>query len=288
MRVNQLRALLDAGKPTLGTHLLSTWPTLVELIGQTGQYDYVEFTAEYAPFDLHDLDNLDRALELSALGGMMKVEQSEWMHQTMRSIGAGFQSILFADVRTVEDARACVRAVRAEAPGSNGLHGVGMRRDVGVLREPGTPAYVKALDQIVIAIMVEKRQCVEDLDAILDVQGIDMVQFGPADYAMSIGVAGEFTHPDVRRAERRTIETALKRGIHPRVELFDAAQARPYVEMGVKHFCVGWDVSILRGWWQAQGADMRGQLTGGGNRSGLKKSTAKPARPAGSGKGYRP
>lgn len=261
MRHNGFRELLSRGEPTLGTHLLSTWPTLVELIGHTGQYDYVEFTAEYAPFDLHDLDNLGRALELMNLGGMMKVEQSEWMHQSMRAIGAGFQSILFADVRTVEDARYCVRSVRAEAPRSGGLHGVGMRRDVGVIREAGSPAFVKALDEVVIAIMVEKRECVEDLGAILDVEGIDMVQFGPADYAMSIGVTGEFTHPDVQRAERTTIEAALKRGLHPRVELFDVSQAPRYIEMGVKHFCIGWDVSILKNWWQSNGADLRGKLS---------------------------
>ena len=64
MRRNLLREKLNEGKPTVGTHILSCWPTLVELIGHSRQYDYVEFTAEYAPFDLHDLDNLGRALEL--------------------------------------------------------------------------------------------------------------------------------------------------------------------------------------------------------------------------------
>ncbi len=260
MRPNRLRKLLREGAPTLGTHLLSTWPTLIELIGHTGQFDYVELTAEYAPFDLHDLDNLGRALELVDLVGMIKVEQSEWMHQTMRAIGSGFQSVLFADVRTVEDARACVRAVRAEAPGAGGLHGVGMRRDVGVLRDIGNQAFVDALDEVVVALMVEKRECVEDLEAILAVPGVDMVQFGPADYAMSVGLTGQFSHPDVRKAETRTIETALKRGLAPRVELFDAADAPRYVEMGVKHFCIGWDVTILKAWWQAHGARMREQL----------------------------
>ena len=48
----------------------------------------------------------------------------------MRAIGSGFQSILFADVRTVADAEACVKAVRAESPRTRGLAGVGMRRDV--------------------------------------------------------------------------------------------------------------------------------------------------------------
>jgi 2-keto-3-deoxy-L-rhamnonate aldolase RhmA len=257
MRPNRLRALLDAGEPTVGTHLLSTWPTLVELVGQAGNYDYVEFTAEYAPFDLHELDNPGRALELMNLAGMIKVEQTQWTHQAMRAIGSGFQSVLFADVRTVEDARACVAAVRAETPGTGGRLGVGMRRDVGTVREAGTPAYVEALNQVVIAIMVEKRECVEDLDAILSVPGLDMVQFGASDYSMSLGLTGQTTHPEVKKAELRTIETALKKGLHPRVELGDITHAGPYLEMGVKHFCIGWDVRILHDWWRANGEGMR-------------------------------
>ena len=95
---------------------------------------------------MHDLDNLGRALELKNLAGMIKVEQTQWTHQAMRAIGSGFQSVLFADLRTVEDAQACVAAVRAETPGTGGRLGVGMRRDVGTVLEGGSPAYVDALE----------------------------------------------------------------------------------------------------------------------------------------------
>ena len=262
MRPNRFRALLNANQPTLGTHLLSTWPTLVELVGQAGNYDYVEFTAEYSPFDMHDLDNLGRALELKDLAGMIKVEQTQWTHQAMRAIGSGFQSILFADLRSVADAHACVAAVRAETPGTGGRLGVGMRRDVGTVRDGGSPAYVDALNEVVIAIMVEKRECVEDLDAILSVKGIDMVQFGSSDYSMSLGLTGQRSHPDVKAAERKTIEMALKKGLHPRVELANIKDAAPYLEMGVKHFCIGWDVRILHEWWRVNGEGMRAMLEG--------------------------
>ena len=90
--------------------------------------------------------------------------------------------------------------------------------------------------------MVEKRECVEDLDAILSVKGIDMVQFGASDYSMSIGVTGQRNHPDALKAERKTIEMALAKGLHPRVELADIDLTAPYLEMGVRHFCIGWDV----------------------------------------------
>jgi 4-hydroxy-2-oxoheptanedioate aldolase len=230
------------------------------LVGSAGNYDYIEFTAEYAPFHMHDLDNLGRALELKNLAGMIKIEQTQWTHQAMRAIGSGFQSVLFADLRTVEDAHACVAAVRAETPNSGGRLGVGMRRDVGTVLEGGSPAYVAALDDVVIAIMVEKRECVEDLDAILSVRGIDMVQFGGSDYSMSIGLTGQRNHPEVKKAEQKTIETALKKGLHPRVELADIRQAAPYLEMGVKHFCIGWDVRVLHDWWRVNGEGMRAML----------------------------
>jgi 4-hydroxy-2-oxoheptanedioate aldolase len=267
MRKNLLRERLNAGQPTLGTHILSCWPTLVELIGHSGQYDYVEFTAEYAPFDMHDLDNLGRAFEVAGLAGMIKIEQTQYTHQAMRAIGSGFQSVLFADIRTVEDARTAVSAVRAEstlARGARGrgLMGVGMRRDVGIVRQGGTPAYVDALNEVVIAIMVEKKSCVDDLEAILSVPGIDIVQFGASDFSMSIGKTGQYGDAEVLAAEKKTIETALRMGLHPRVELRDPSQAKRYLEMGVKHFCIGWDVRILADWWDSKGAEMRELLVG--------------------------
>jgi 2-keto-3-deoxy-L-rhamnonate aldolase RhmA len=277
MRPNRLRALLNAGEPTVGTHLLSTWPTLVELVGQAGNYDYVEFTAEYAPFHMHDLDNLGRALELMNLAGMIKIEQTQWTHQAMRAIGSGFQSVLFADIRSVEDAKVAVDAVRAETTMVRGARGrgrlgVGMRRDVGTVREGGSPAYVDALNEVVIAIMVEKKSCVDDLDRILSVPGIDMVQFGASDFSMSIGKTAQYNHPDVLAAETKTIQTALKKALHPRVELRDPSQAQRYLEMGVKHFCIGWDVRILADWWDTKGAEMRKLL-----RAKPKTAAEKPA-----------
>src|ERR1700761_4024007 len=267
MRHNRFRELLTAGKPTLGTHLLSSWPTLVELVGSAGNYDYIEFTAEYAPFHMHDLDNLGRALELKDLAGMIKIEQTQYTHQAMRAIGSGFQSVLFADIRSVEDAKLAGDAGRAEATMAAGARGrgrlgVGMRRDVGIVRHGGQPAYVDALNDVVIAIMVEKKSCVDDLERILSVPGIDMVQFGGSDFSMSIGKPAQHGDPEVVAAEKFTIETALKMGKNPRVELRDPGQAAKYLDMGVQHFCIGWDVRILADWWDTKGAEMRDLVEG--------------------------
>src|SRR5499426_1728105 len=75
MRPNKLRELLKANKPTLSTHIHTTWPSVVEAIGHTGLYDYVEFVGEYGPFDLHDLDNLTRAADIYNMSMQLKVDQ---------------------------------------------------------------------------------------------------------------------------------------------------------------------------------------------------------------------
>ena len=259
MRRNRLRELLDANQPTLGTRVLSTWPTMIELVGHSGMFDYVEFCAEYAPYDHALLENMGRAIELhDHLSGMIKIPQESRTHAAVRAIGAGFQSVLFADPRSVDEVEQCVRAVRSERPQSSGLHGVNMHR--AALLEGGSAAWAAALDQVVIAIMIEKQGAVENLAAMLAVPGIDMVQFGPADYSNSIGLTGQFDHPQVKEAERYTIETALKHGIAPRVELNQPQGFEPYLEMGVKHFNVGLDIKTLFDWFCDAGSAMRREL----------------------------
>jgi 2-keto-3-deoxy-L-rhamnonate aldolase RhmA len=261
MRRNRLRELLNAGLPSLGTHIHSSWPTIIELVGHSGMFDYVEFVGEYAPYDLYSLENIGRAVDLfDHMTAMMKIEQEPRTYLTIRAIGSGIQNVLFADPRTKADVEECVRAVRAEAPHAGGRHGVGMRRDVGFVLEGGTPAFVQALDDAVIALMIEKDSAVQDLESLLSVKGVDMVQFGPADYSMSLGLTGQFDHPRVREAEKYVIETALKMGIAPRAEISRPDECARYFDMGVKHFCIGTDVSILFNWFRDCGQAMNDLL----------------------------
>ncbi len=254
-RLNALRELIRAGKPSLGTHVHVTWPGILEVIGHSGAIDYVEFAGEYAPYDLYALENFGRAVDLFPhMSSMIKIDQEPKTYLAGRAIGSGIPNLLFADIRSVEDAKAAVAAGRAETPRTKGFVGAAMRRDVGYVLAAGSEAYVDQLEDGVVALMIEKQSAVEDLEAILSVKGVDMVQFGPADYSMSIGIPGQWTHPRVKETERYVIETALKRDVVPRVELMDFKDAEPYLQMGVKHFCIGWDVLIVYRYCQEQGA----------------------------------
>jgi 4-hydroxy-2-oxoheptanedioate aldolase len=235
--------------------------TVVEAIGQSGAFDYVEFVAEYAPFDLSSLEDFCRAAELYDLGTMIKVDFEGRRYVAQRSIGAGFESVLFADCRSVEDVVSCVESVRADCPGSGGFYGVAARRNA-MPNYGGTPAYVKALQDIIVVIMIEKAPAVESLDKILDVPGVDMVQWGPADYAMSIGRPGETMSPEVRSVERRVIEKCLQAGVPPRAEIASPEDAEYYMELGVRHFCLGHDLFVLRHVLGSDGEKLRKLVSG--------------------------
>ena len=258
MKKNVLRELLNAGKPTLGTHVISPWPGMVEVIGHSGAFNYIEYVGEYSPFSLEQMDNFGRAIELFPdMSSMMKVEEQGRGFIATRAIDAGLQNVLFTDCRSADDVRECVRLVRSETPAAGGTHGCAMRRNVGYVVEAGSEAWTQAMNKTVIAIMIEKKRAMEELEEILSVDGVDMVQFGPADYSISVGLPGKGSTAEIKKVERNMIELALKKGVAPRAEIASFEQARQYFEVGVRHFCIGWDVSTIFNWCRQQAKGMQ-------------------------------
>jgi len=257
MKNNRLRELLNEGKSTLGTHVLSTWPGIVEVIGSTSAFDYIEYVGEYSSFSLEQMDNFGRAIELFPdMSAMMKVEEQTRGFIAARAIDSGIQNVLFTDCRSADDVRECIRYIRPETPEAGGVHGYGMRRSTGYGYGSSIEKWTKAMDEVVIAIMIEKKGAIDNLEEILSVEGVDMVQFGPADYSISIGKPGQMQSAEVQDAHKFMIESALKKGIHPRVEIGSFEQAEPFVKMGVRHFCIGWDTTVMAQWCRRQAEGM--------------------------------
>jgi 4-hydroxy-2-oxoheptanedioate aldolase len=255
MKPNRLRALLNEGKPTLGTHAIIPWPRLVELIEHTNAFDYIEYIGEYSTFTLEQLENFGRAIELFPnMSMMIKIEEQTRGFIAQRALDAGIQNVLFSDCRDAKDVRECVRLVRPETPEAGGIHGAASRRiNIG----SNTVEWVNAMNNAVLAFMIEKKSAMDDLEAILSVKGVDMVQFGPNDYSISLGKPGQGSLPEVKNAQLEMIRMALKKGVAPRVEVGGAEQAKPFIEMGVRHFCTGYDFGSIVEWCRQQGPAMR-------------------------------
>jgi 2-keto-3-deoxy-L-rhamnonate aldolase RhmA len=262
MRPNKLRELLKNNQPSFATHIHTVWPSVVEAIGHAQVFDYIEFVAEYAPYDLHDLDNLCRAGELYNLGMMIKVDYDTHRFVAQRAIGSGFQSVLFADCHNVEEARTCLKSVRPDTPEDKGDYGVGARR-FSYMSYGGGLEYVQALRDVVAVLMIEKKGAVDQLEEILALPGLDMIQWGGADYSMSIGKAGRRGDPDIKAMEEHVLKTAIKMGVPPRAEINSPDDAKWYLDLGVRHFCIGTELMVIYQWMKENGGALRKVVQGG-------------------------
>ena len=232
-----------------GGYAFGTWITygrnleVVKQIADAG-FDHVYVDMEGTNLSIEtvgDICQMARALGLAPI--VRPPELTEAI--TFRLMTLGVMGLMFHDVDDLAEAQEIRRWITGEKGLSN-HHSVS----------------ASAPQNFAFVVQIETVKGLANVEEILSVPGIDMVQFGSSDYSMSLGLTGQRSHPDVVKAERKTIETALKMGKHPRVELADISGAKPYLEMGVKHFCIGWDVRILYNWWRTNGVGMRAMLTG--------------------------
>lgn len=253
---NHIRSLLSAGKPTVATRIWSTWPTTVEAMAVTGNFDYFEFVAEYAPFTQQDLENLVRAAELHGIGSMIKVDLQNKNYVAQRAAAMGFEAILFADHKTAEEVRESIWALSPDCM-KEGRFGYPNARWIRYTPHIAQLEYAQLVRSIVKAFMVEKEETVKNFEEICAVPGVDMVQFGPSDYSMSMGWNAAEHQAELREIEEYVVRIALEHGIAPRCECDTMEKAAYYEGLGVRHFCIGDEFRILNAYWKGTCGDVR-------------------------------
>ena len=63
-----------------------------------------------------------------------------------------------------------------------------------------------------VIVQIEDPEPLSELDQICQVEGIDMIFFGPGDFSQAIGHPGEFGHPEIERTRKLVLETAHRHG----------------------------------------------------------------------------
>ena len=257
MKQNKLRYLMDNDLPSVATRIESSWPSMVEIVGSTGKYDYVEFVAEYAPYSLADFENLARAAELCDMGTMIKVDFQNRAYVAQKAMASGFQAVLLVDHKTPEEVRESLHVLKPDRPQDGGRFGYPNSRWIGYQPHNPQMAYADIVKNTVIALMIEKKEALDNIDEICSIPGVDMVQFGPSDYSMSCGFDMKDHLEECKAAERKMIEAALRHGVKPRCEIYTAEEAKYYIDLGVKHFCIGDELKIVTNYWSKTGEAMR-------------------------------
>jgi 4-hydroxy-2-oxoheptanedioate aldolase len=154
----------------------------------------------------------------------------------------GVQTLLVPMVETAEQAAQLVKAVRYPPQGIRGL-GTSLAR---AARWNQVSDYLKkANDEICLIVQVETASAMENLDAILQVDGVDGVFIGPSDLSASMGYIGDAGNPVVVDAVNTGLNKIRDAGKYAGLLCLDPSLAESYVKQGADFVGVGVDTMIL-------------------------------------------
>ncbi len=190
---NKVKRMLREGIKTAGAWLQIGSPFSAEILARAG-FDWLIVDMEHGPGDLMTLFSQLQAMNGT---GVVPLARAPWNDFVIikRILDAGVWGLLVPFVNSADEARAAVRACRYPPRGIRGVAGSPRAQGYGQnVRE-----YLAcADDQILLIVAVETPAAVENLDAILAVDGVDGVFIGPMDLATSMGHLGDPSHPEVQ------------------------------------------------------------------------------------------
>jgi 4-hydroxy-2-oxoheptanedioate aldolase len=202
-----LRERLCAGATTIGAILPLDAPLLVELCGIAG-FDFVFLDTEHGAILHPSYENLTRAADRWNLPSVVRVARDQPI-DIGRALDAGAQGVHLPFVETAAQAEAAANAARFFPLGQRGL---GPVRAARYGFEP-FDAYVKrANDETLVVAAIETPQAVEQIEAIGQVEGVDVIFIAPADLSVMLGHPGQFDHPEVTMVVERAIAAARATG----------------------------------------------------------------------------
>lgn len=177
------------GSRTLGSFASSSSALLAELLAAAGS-EFVIVDLQHGEATVGDLPAMLRAVDLHGAAPLVRVPWAE-PSIIMRVLDIGAEGVVVPMVEDAEQAAVAARATRY-APAGN--------RSFGPMRKAGTPEQSNAA--IRCFPMIETPRGLENVDAILAVDGVDGVFVGPVDLGLCLGIAvpDTYRHPDVLAA----------------------------------------------------------------------------------------
>jgi 4-hydroxy-2-oxoheptanedioate aldolase len=180
--VNSLKTRLNEGKAVIGCLLAYDAPWLVEVLGTVG-YNFVTIDLEHEPFDNESVANLIRVADGVSLPSLVRMPCTE---RVLPFLDAGVHGVVIPDLRDRQHAEQVVEMTRFSPLGRRTYYTQTRSGNYGVGIDERTWTR-DANEQLLVIGVIESMSAIEQLDAILTVDGIDGFHVGPLDLAQSMG-----------------------------------------------------------------------------------------------------
>jgi len=237
LRVNRAKQNLQNGEVVTmlmgGPHP----PDMIDLMGQFG-FDSILIEGEHGPVDYGNIPDLTRACDIWGMTSVVRVGANR-PEVIYRTFDLGAQGIMVPHINTREDGLAVVDACKFAPIGNRGM-GAG-RQAFGV-----TDYFKKANDETLVTVLIEDIAAMDHLDKLTSVDHIDVFYVAPGDFAQSMGLIGQTTHPDVLKVIDEAIAKIVANGKIAGALVNDGT-ANDYIAKGARFLGIPWTPWVANG-----------------------------------------
>ncbi|MDR2391448.1 MAG: hypothetical protein LBE84_07205 [Planctomycetota bacterium] len=223
---------LKAGKSLVGTMVaIVDNPDIAKILRVSG-FDFIIIDNEHGYMDYQSaagIIGMARAMDYPALVRIPEAGREV----ILKYAEMGASGFLLPNCETAGQARALVEYSKYAPLGNRGV--ALLRAHANYEKQASAVEYMaKANAQGVLMCQIESPIGVGNIDAILDVEGIDAAFIGPNDLSQSYGLMGQFSHPTVVGAIDAVIASARRRGKFSGIHFTGAPEMlQPWIAKGM-------------------------------------------------------
>ena len=255
MKPNRVRELLAQGKTPVGHMIMEFGTRGIAKIVEAAGVDFVLIDGEHSGFDMGQIDDMLAWFKATNVAPFVRVPSSDY-HFIARVMDAGAMGIMIPNVKSADQAKAIVDAMRYAPDGDRGLGLGGSHND---FTPPNPREYMQAANsRNMVICQIESQEALDNLDAISSTPGVDVLWVGHFDLTQSLGIVGEFHHDDFLNAMKKVAETTKKNGQAAGIQPGNIEQAREWMDIGFNLISYSADHGVYRAALRSAVQDLRG------------------------------
>ena len=240
MRPSRVLKKMRAGDVALSVKLNLADPAVTEIAALSG-FDCVWIDMEHLPHTTEQINNHIRAAKMHNMDTLVRVQRGSYSN-LIHPLEMDASGIMVPHLMSLEDAKKIVYYTKFHPVGRRPLDG-GYRDGAYCLLDP--EEYIKqANKERFIVVQIEDPEPLDELEEIAQLEGIDMLFFGAADFSQGIGTPAQWDNPKIAETRKRVAEVARKygkfAGVPGSVDTFGEL-----ADMGYQFISVGADVAAL-------------------------------------------
>lgn len=214
-------------------------PKIIEILGLMGGWDAVWLDQEHAGLTVEQIEHAARAARACGLDSFVRLTATDYA-TVMRPLEAGAGGVMAAQVKSAREAANVVHWAKFHPRGQRGVNGTGVDGAYGTL--PIADYFPRANADTFVAIQIEHKDAVEEVEKIAAIPDVDVLFVGPADLTQSMGIPGQWDSPQLWHALERVAKAAQQHRIHWAILPPNPASARRCVDLGCRMLSLGLDV----------------------------------------------